>query len=997
MLKFYRAFSGLILGIFLAGFLQPFSFPTKAASVLSVPLTVTNNLAITRENEPVTTGIPLPKNLNIISTSDLNIRDKNQAIISSQFTVTARWGGAPNDTTKPIKWVLSTFYANVEPFSTATYYLVDGTKNTSPSTLIKEETTTDLTIHTGNADFTLDKQTLNFFKKVTVNGQIISFSSQNAFSLIDQTGLSYISTQNKPTISIIEQGPLRLALKIEGSLNNGSNSVLDYILYLYFYAGKSYVQAKYTVGNHQKAALNGTSYDVFNYNGQNSFTFQDLSLDTQIYSPSGALTYFAPGSKNNNQGVVQNFSVYQDSSGSTYWDRYNSTDNPRPNSYSSFKGYRLTNNGQTSDSGDHFGGWLDVSDSSKGITVAIEDFWQNYPKGFSVNESGQIKTQIFPQAYGANYNFRVGEEKTTSMSLFFHVGKGTAIQADTFAQALNNPLLALASADWYSNSKAVGDFAPETQSVTDRLGQASNLNDAGKYAYYNDRTLSSDPTISPEYYYNFHSLWESSAQAPSAIEYFNFYGWNAYGNQPLDFEMYGDGKAGYFDSKYDFDWGVWMQFLRTQDLRWKEMGEAFSKYNEQLMLHDVITETGWDIYRWDNAIFGHAQHNETGNQNGQRNYLGPVMDTAWGVRGSALYYYLTGYQPSKRFLDKAGEYAYSFYKDRFESTYLWNSAERYAANLLSILTTAFEATGDLKYQQLAQQFVDYYAAQKQPYINGPITSDMGNYVAPWMLGMYLNALGRYAQATETAGLLTESQSAKNNLVKYTDWLLKYGSYEYHDWLTTPYHYAVNGQNAPEDGMISNWMLTLADVCGYAYSFTKNKSYLDYGAKFFATGVRNPFYENSPLIYSTAKEAVNHASFGHVYLHYTFNPSVEDSFTPGPTSTSNNILQNGSANDGLNDWIIPCAGVSTMSVNNNSFFVLQSAYTYQDINLSDIPNFSIGADAKITIRGDLKAEISNADSGNPYFYGYLIGTNDNPNKINTYLNSGVSKSKCSCQK
>ena len=39
--------------------------------------------------------------------------------------VLARWGGAPEDTQKPLKWVLVDFLGNVEANGTATYYLAD--------------------------------------------------------------------------------------------------------------------------------------------------------------------------------------------------------------------------------------------------------------------------------------------------------------------------------------------------------------------------------------------------------------------------------------------------------------------------------------------------------------------------------------------------------------------------------------------------------------------------------------------------------------------------------------------------------------------------------------------------------------------------------------------------------------------------------------------------------------------------------------------------------
>src|SRR3989338_7941511 len=413
-----------------------------------------------------------------------------------------------------------------------------------------------------------------------------------------------------------------------------------------------------------------------------------------------------------------------------------------------------------------------------------------------------------------------------------------------------DPLWALPSHEALTHSGALAEFSPEQGSVEERFGQMNTTDLFKRYAYYNDRTLIEDPQYKGSHYRAFHSLWESSTSSPSSTDYFNDYGWAAYGNQPLEEETYGEGKAGYFDLKYDFDWGVWMQFLRTGENRWKEMAEASSRYQEQLILHEVITETGWDVARWKNAVFGHAQHNETGNTNGARNYLGPVIDTAWGARGAALHYYLTGYEPSRQFAEDFAAYAYDFYKDRRESDYLWNGYERSAANLLSVLVEGYALTGNKHYQELAHELMVYYAPEKQPCISGPISNNTNDFVRPWMLATYLSAVGRYAVTMEEIGNTSEAQFAQNHLMGYVEWIKKYGLFESNGWLTTNYSYYVNNDARNRDKgntLINNWTFTLADVFAYAYAFKGDEKDLERAAAFFKTGTSNPYFEHSPLI------------------------------------------------------------------------------------------------------------------------------------------------------
>ena len=326
--------------------------------------------------------------------------------------------------------------------------------------------------------------------------------------------------------------------------------------------------------------------------------------------------------------------------------------------------------------------------------------------------------------------------------------------------------------------------------------------------------------------------------------------------------------------KYDSDFGAWLQFLRTGDDRWREMAEALTGYLELLMLHDVVTDTGYDVWRWRDAIFGHSQHGETGNQNGQRNYLGPVSDTAYGSRGALLHYYLTGDPVSKRFIDKAAEHMYMFYSDeyypdkRFEGlSYLSNSASREYANALSTLVEGFRDTGDVKYLQLAGEIIGHFSPDRQPWFNGPRAGSEG-YVSSWQLTMYLAAVGRYAELARENGLAEAAQAAESLLVDYTNWILSFATKDHNGEYSIFYSWDFAGGNDPDGtDMITNWMLLMADVCAYAYKITGERIYLENGKQFFQTAVNDPSYLGDAPTYTSLKEAVNQVTFGHVYLYY----------------------------------------------------------------------------------------------------------------------------------
>lgn len=866
--------------------------PAFAEVSTSVALTVANDLAIDRDGDDVTSGIPIPKSWNAFSTDTFTIATAAGKSVPAQFVVTARWGGAPDDASKPIKWVLATFQVAIPAASIEKFTLSMGGSPAAATALkIISDTATAMIIDTGAAQFTLNKSKFSLFDSVTVGGIPITQPGENGIMVTDANGKEYTSRNDTPTtVRVEESGPVRLVVEVDGTLRDaGGSAMLDYIAHLYFYAGQSYVRIVQTVGNHRQAAVNpgGSGYDVFNYNGQNSVTFRELSDGIVLYKPNGELSYLLPSEAGTKSGDVSDLTVYQDSSGNAHWNRYAQPDKaPRLGSYVKFSGYTATDGSSQVDAGRHFAGWMDISDASKGVTVGLHRFWQNFPKALSASKGGDIQINLFPKEFASTYNFRVGEEKTNELFLFFHAGTAKTALALQMATRLNAPLMAMAPSDWYRMTGAVEPYVASTKTLEARKGECNVSDDAERWEYYNDRTLVADERYTGDYYSSSHSLWLSTAAHESSTDYYDFYGWSWYGNQPLEQESTGDGQAGAFNLKYNLDYGAWIHFLRSGDARWRDMADAFSKHLESLMLHEVVTDTGWDIARWKNAIFGHSNHYESGNTNSVRNYAGPVADTAFGAQGAALHYYLTGYPPSKRFVAQAAAYAQAWYMDPANEYDYAHRPEwapsREAANVVTLLTEGFRMTGNRDYQKSIQKVIDDYTTSKQAWINGPIEGSTVS-LATWIFGLYYNSVARYIELADEYGLASESAIAKTQLAAYLKWHWNDVTYSPSGWTTTYEYYKVNGDNDPNSvKMINNWTLLLADSFAYGYAFTGDTTFLDAAKKYYHTGTQNPAFVGSPLIYSSSKEAVNHAAFGHVAMYYAQAPIPTPDPTPTPT-------------------------------------------------------------------------------------------------------------------
>ena len=97
-----------------------------APTALNVPLTVHNSMDVARVNEGITSGLPLPRDLEVTDSSQLRLVDVGGQPVPAQFAPLARWGGAADDASKAIRWVLIDFQANVGPLDTAYYFLQEG-------------------------------------------------------------------------------------------------------------------------------------------------------------------------------------------------------------------------------------------------------------------------------------------------------------------------------------------------------------------------------------------------------------------------------------------------------------------------------------------------------------------------------------------------------------------------------------------------------------------------------------------------------------------------------------------------------------------------------------------------------------------------------------------------------------------------------------------------------------------------------------------------------
>jgi len=193
------------------------------------------------------------------------------------------------------------------------------------------------------------------------------------------------------------------------------------------------------------------------------------------------------------------------------------------------------------------------------------------------------------------------------------------------------------------------------------------------------------------------------------------------------------------------------------------------------------------------------------------------------------------------------------------------------------MVEAYRATGDGRYLAAADALVDWAAADRQPYINGPTGTE--DVMRPWMLNMYLAALANYMEMREEYGL-PDAYNARGSYLAYADFLRTYALLELDPIDTGPraaYPYEwwfderqgnindewAEGNNIPS---INNWLYLGADAMAYAYHLSGDPAYMDVATSLFRTSSRDPWFEDDPGIYSESKQMLNAVIYGNIFLY-----------------------------------------------------------------------------------------------------------------------------------
>ncbi|UCG49900.1 MAG: hypothetical protein JSU94_08970 [Phycisphaerales bacterium] len=499
----------------------------------TVGLVVEEPSGVERRGWPVTSGVPLPEG-GVAEPSCVRLRSDGKEL-PLQTEALSRW---PDGS---VKWLLLDFQIDLQAGERRRLALEYGPKvKSSPpeaSTSIRQDADTT-TVITGPLKLILSHSEPRLFDCVWLDldgdGQFsqrerVTSAEGAGMTLVDAQGTVFRADNTGARVEVEQAGPLRACVRIEGAYTASEKRMFRYVVRIHAFKDKPYLRVFHTF-------INDWPEDLM-------ARIRSLNLDLNLgMEQTRPLRYSLGVEGGASPGAMQGRGV-----------RIHQVDD---------QGYDI--DGRRA--GKRAPGWLDVSGTRFGLTVAVRDFWQSYPKALSAKgpvvsielcpafekglyDSKEIRedNKLYYHLHNGLYSFKVGLAKTHEIWLLFHNGK--AAESGHFWKMAQEPLLATAEPAHLCSTRALGDFPP-----------ADNTTYAG-YDRMIDRAMK-----------------EHLERREQVREYgmLNFGDW------------YGERSVNWGNLEYDLQHGLLLQYARTGRRRYYRRAEEAARHHIDV---DVVHAT----------------------------------------------------------------------------------------------------------------------------------------------------------------------------------------------------------------------------------------------------------------------------------------------------------------------------------------------------------------------------------------------------------------------
>lgn len=722
----------------------------------TIPILIEERAGIPRAAEPVTVGLPFPKGY-LSSTALLELRDADGRLLPLQAETVASWSDGS------VKWALLDFQASMTPDSTTTYELVTADRerlNDDPG-MVVEESAERIVVDTGTAKFVLDTRRFAPFRRVLVGGIEILREGESHTSLVDEQDRHY-----RPEIAHLEvetRGSCRTTVLARGCFRDSTDGpCAEFTGRLSFFRDTGIVEIRFTLRNANAAEHRGGFWDL---GDPGSIYFKQLTIATFAAREAAHIKWLAEPEASPGAVAPGNLEIYQDSSGGDNWMSSNHM-NRDGLVMNTFRGYRVVADGTVTYQGHRARPVVTVADSEKSVTVAVEDFWQNFPKAIEV-KGGWVNLGLFPSQYRDVHELQSGEQKTHVVFMQFSAGSSEPASL----RWVHDRLVPGTTPEWYAKTGAVPYLTP-----------IGNPGIASRWLSAADAFVGTAVT-GPDSFF-------------ARREIIDEYGWRHFGDLYADHEAIGYRRPGtlvaHYNNQYDVVRGAAIQYMRCGDRRWFDLMRDLARHVSDIDIY----HTERDRPAFNGGLFWHTEHYKdaatcthrgysrlnVGNRNTRICGGGPSNEHNY-TSGLLVYHYLTGDPVAKESVQSLAKWVTEMdegrrraggWLDRRRTGFAsvtagrdYHGPGRGCGNSINALLDGYAATGEQRWLDKAEELIRRCIHPRDD-IGLRQLEDVEH---RWSYSVFLQTLGRYLDVKAEAGELDRMFCyARESLLHYARWM-----------------------------------------------------------------------------------------------------------------------------------------------------------------------------------------------------------------------------------
>lgn len=692
-------------------------------------LSVFSKLSHSVRDVPLSTGLDLPRGF-LADEQSLSIRTCDGEAVIVQSTPLAHWSDGS------VKWTLLDFVApEVSP----------GTTSWSVERSDRDHATIDLPV-------TLSAETIGL--RLENDSVVLRRGDQETQLDFVLTGESGQKFQPQITHQLMEfEGPVRWTVLFEGVFPKCRG--LRFAARISTFVNTGLVRCDVKLHNPNRAHHKGGLWDL---GDAGSIRFDSFNVECQRSTPASTIHWKAEFDHGECSSGGGSLSIYQDSSGRENWQSNNHV-NSSGRVPCRFRGYELRSSART-ESGLHASPTVALEGGDGNLTVAIPEFWQQFPGSVSA-EASHIHVGLFPAQWNDHFELQGGEQKTQTVWLSLDVKDADLHDVDWVHQ----PIQIAASPEWHARTQALPYFCPATSDPHSRLSNL--LAEAGR----DENSLTAKRDAIDEY------------------------GWRHFG------ELWADHEAAYFEgsktiishynNQFDSIYGGILQLARTGDAEWFDLFDPLARHVSDIDIY----HTQQDRAAYNGGLFWHTDHYSdaatcthrtytTQNAKPGQDYGGGPSDEHNYTTGLLHHYYLTGNAESRAAVISLADWVINI--DDGKQTVFgliddgptglasatadadFHGPGRGAGNSVNALLDGWLLTGEHRYLDYAQTLIQRVVHPEENIDE----LDLLDAESRWSYTVFLSALARYLDIKSEADEHDDAYHyAAASMAHYGRWML----------------------------------------------------------------------------------------------------------------------------------------------------------------------------------------------------------------------------------